>query len=457
MKVYTANPSEKKGKFELQPDGTLGHTPVRFQHSIPCRPDNLAPIRGYETYLSPYSLPPYFDNVTHVDWFRATATGSDVLFTIAEIMDLLIFDDAGEIDTDIAFRHLNKGLHGYTEQHVIRVETDKGAINVGSIAFESDPMSSMCGVLFELSGAGLDYLRLSCPNKIGKLKDYLSGYGYRISRIDIALDLPGDYCREHGFTVPSIYASHLDNRIFDPASGSRSMFASQNGDWGWALAGRAEAVPYQEYNPAELSPKGLTANIGSRQCANYFRVYEKGKQIISTAELGDDHDIDKWDVRIEQEIKKQKHLPPIPWDILTHPDYFFALGRPARDFMTDYRSTLQAEVIHDIDRARYERHKKLSVERKAFWGRRAYGRLIHTMLEEGLTKEAVCDLLVRDVGLKDYVYDIGAVSESFGLVDVYPKSVYEQLETSETARKVRESYGLWQDFLFPEIAQSLPR
>lgn len=446
MKAYTAQPGERKGKFQLLDDGTLGYASIP---DIFSRGTHNQPVpREYSPYLSPYNLPPYFDNVTHVDWFRATARGSDVLHTIEELIGLLTVGDDGQPDTDLDFKHVDKGLHGYTKQYLIRVQTDKGVIAVGSIAYEDDPQSPMCGVMLDLNGTGMDYLRLNCPHKIIPLKELLSGYGFRISRVDIALDLPGEYCRQNSITVPVVLASHLDDRIFDPVSGSRSMIPAQLGDWSWAMAGRSESVPYQKYNPATMSTRGITVNVGSRKCANFFRVYEKSKQIIATAELGDDHDLDKWAVRIEQEIKHQKHLPPISWEVLTHPDYFFALHRPVRDYLTAYRSTLTSEIIREIDRVRYEQHKQLLIKKKAFWGKRSYGRLIRTLLDEGLSEVEVCDLLVREKGLKDYVYDMADIGDN-PVLDIDPLTGYEELPTSPMAQHLRDEYGLWQDFPHP--------
>jgi DNA relaxase NicK len=444
MTVYRNTPS--KGKFQLLDDGTLGYPAKPDFSAIKPQTDNLAPVRQYESYVSPYTLPDKIDNVSHVDWFRATTVGSDSLFTVTGLQDLLTIGDDGEIDTDIEFQHINKGLHGYPEQYLINVNTDKGSMSVGSIAFEQNPNESMCGVMLDLGGKGLDYLRLNAPHKLGKLKDYLSGYDFRISRIDIALDLPGYYCRDNGLTVPVLLADHVDNRTFEPMSGSRSMLTQQYGDWSWNMMGREDSICYQDYNPSQHAPKGITAAIGSRQCANYIRVYEKAKQIISTAELGEDHDLDKWDLRIEQEIKKQRHLPPIPWDVLTHPDYFFMLGRPARAYLDSYRATLSAAAIEQAQKQRFERHKQLSLERKVFWGRRAYGRLVNTLLAEGMTKEDVCNMLTRDVGLKDFVYDIAAADTGFGTIDIDSLAGY-VYDTSELAQQIRKDYGLWQDFL----------
>lgn len=438
---YDATP---KGKFGLLPDGTLGYPSKPDFSAITIQRDNLPPIRAFDTHISPYNLPDYVDSVSHIDWFRATAVGADILFSVEELCDMLSIGDDGEIDTDIACQHVTKGLHGYPEQYIINVNTDRGSMAVGAIAYESNPNNPMCGVMFDLGGKGLDYLRFNAPHKLAKIKDYLSGYGYRISRIDIALDLPGDYCRANKLTVPSILASHVDDRMFDPISGSRAMLSSQFGDWTWCMQGRGDAVAYQDYNPAKQAPKGLTASIGSRQCANYIRVYEKAKQLISVAELGDDHDLDKWDVRIEQEIKRQKHLPPIPWDILTHPDYFFMIGRNARSYLDDYRATLSAEAIVQAQKMRFERHQALSLERKIFWGKRAYGRLVNTLLDEGLTKEEVCDKLTRNVGLKDFVYDIAAADDC-DTIDI-DTSCYQQ-DTSALAREIRRTYGLWLDHL----------
>lgn len=449
MKEYHA--ATNKGKFCLLPDGTLGHAVLPnfgLFDAMSAAQCNLKPVenRQYEPYVSPYTLPDNVSHVSHIDWFRATAVGADVLFTVEELQDLLTVGDDGEFDTDIKFQHATRGLHGYPEQYMIIANTDKGAVSLGSIAFEPNRAESMCGVMLDMSGSGLDYLRFNAPHKLGKLKDYLSGYGFKISRIDIALDLPGEYCRVNKLTVPNILVSQVDSGIFNPVSGGRAMAAHQVGDWTWNMKGRSAAADYQDYDPSTMAPKGLTAYVGSRQCANFIRVYEKAKQIIGTAELGEDHDLDKWDVRIEQEIKKQKNLPPIPWDVLTHPDYFFMLGRPARAFLDDYRATLSAAAVEQAPKLRFERHKQLSLKKKVFWGRRAYGRMVNTLLAEGVSKEEVCDMLVRSAGLKDFVYDIASAEPDTDVIDV-DALVHIACDTSELAQQIRKDCGLWQDWV----------
>lgn len=129
LKEYTDTPL--RGKFGLLPDGTLGYAPPpppppEFFGNVYFGQDNLiVNHRPFEPWISPYILPADYQHVTHIDWFRATAKGSDVLHTIDAICDLLVYDqETGEVDTDIQFRDVDKTLLNYPKQKVIMVATD---------------------------------------------------------------------------------------------------------------------------------------------------------------------------------------------------------------------------------------------------------------------------------------------------------------------------------------------
>ena len=63
-----------------------------------------------------------------------------------------------------------------------------------------------------------------------------------------------------------------------------------------------------------------------------------------------------------------------------------------------------------------------------------------------MTKADVCDMLVRSVGLKDFVYDIAAADTGVDTIDIDPLAGYVH-DTSALAQQIRKDYGLWQDFL----------
>lgn len=453
MKEYTDTPS--RGKFGLLPDGTLGYpdAPAILFGAVDFGHDNPLPDpRPFDPWISPYVLPDDYQHVAHVDWMRATAKGADVLHTIDAICDLLVYNQkTGDVDTDIQFRDIDKTILNYPKQKQIMVVTDKALTNIGTIAYDDNPYSGNLGVMVDIPGSGLTYLTINAPHKIRELSELLSGYGYTLSRVDLALDLPGDYCRLHGITVPSVKANHKNGRIPFGFSGSgRSLTqgaVNDVGDWGWNSYGDPDAVRWQDYDPTKYAKKGLTHYIGSRKGSFCVRAYEKSKQLVSVADLGDDHDLDLWAVRIEVEHKKDKNQAPLSWDMITSPDAFFLAGRPARKYLEDYRDSLGVEQIAAITRQRFERHKALSLLAKIHWGKVGYGRLIKTLVDSGLTPVEICDLLVRDVGLKDFIYDLDALDNHSGeTLDINALDPDKCPQSSVGVIALRKALGLWSDF-----------
>lgn len=399
---------QPKPRFQITPNGSLGWVvPVNPFAGLVHVPDNLPMVREYSQYLSPYPLDLNFDSVAHVDWMRATATGSDILFAVTALPDLLQYDDYGVLDSDFQFSHSPKGMHGYPLSVKISVVTDSGLVGVGVIAYELDPMSSNCGVMLDLSGQFFTYIRTLSPMKTFRLFEFLTGYGFRLTRIDLALDLDGEYCRLNSITVPTLLSDTVDAGLLASSfsrNGSNLSIATL-GDWSGMTLGR---YPYTDYCPDTHSPKGLTFNAGSRKSPNFFRVYEKSKQLISVADLGDDHDLDKWAVRVEHEIKRDKDGAPIPFEMLLDPDAFFGLNRPGlTDLFVSYGKYLASSfVLRRGHRERFARHALLSLKAKIFWGKRSYGRLLRSLLDQGISELEVFDMLSRDTGLKDFVFDV---------------------------------------------------
>ena len=85
-------------KFGLLPDGTLGYPAPVVQPPIPSfAHDNLPSVREWSLVVPAYDVQFTGNDVTHVDWFRATATGSDILFAVDALSDLLTHDDEGRL------------------------------------------------------------------------------------------------------------------------------------------------------------------------------------------------------------------------------------------------------------------------------------------------------------------------------------------------------------------------
>lgn len=443
-KSLSATNRSSKPKFQLKQDGTLGWVdPEKFFSDVDFGNDNLPKRRQWEPYCSAYPdlLEGSHDSITHVDWFRATVTGSDTLFLVDELQALIACDDSGVVaDTDIIFNHSNKGLHGYPEQIKISLQTDGGLVNLGGIGVAPDPLSPNCGVMLDLSGQFFTYINQYQPYKIRRLFDFVTAYGFRASRIDIALDMNGQYCRFHNITVPSLGKRHASDGLFksefNRGGGNQSM--AQLGDWSCMIYGHATV---DTYNPEEHASKGLTQNIGSRKSPNFFRVYEKSKQIIATAELGDDHDLDKWAVRIEQEIKRDKHGSDIPMEILLNPDAFFATGRPLlRDLLLAYAEALGLKGLLAAHKERFKKNVQLSLAKKVYWAKQSYGRVIRSLISEGKEAQEIVDMLVREKGLKDFVFDIADVDLSpVDRFDFVSHGAYDV--SSELADKIRAYYA----------------
>lgn len=465
----------RKGKFEVQPDGSLGHSPVpnaglfskitsrrdNVLHSLPDDDGKRSRSRTFIKYVSPYAdeIPEHLDiknNITHVDYLRTTAVGDDVLHCVQEVQDLLKYPQyvADPVaDTDIEFKDTQKGYLGYPHCVKIVVVTDhSGLVDLGHIAWQDDKTSKMCGVMFDLTGKFFDYLREYAPWKYRDLFDYFTGYRFRITRADLALDLMGSYCRAKNITVPVLNREACDNDLLKSqfnhhSTGNKKLKAfdaadtksANNGDWNCIINGH---VSVDNYNPEKYSPSGLTAYHGSRKNPSFFRLYEKDKQVIGLADLGEDHDLDKWKVRIEHEIKPNKDTAPLPFEILLAPDLFFAAGRPKlRDLYSAYRAHLELHELFAIQMLRFKQNAQLSLKKKIFWAKRSYGRSVRTLREQGLSADEIVDALIREEGLKDFVYDLHDITIT-GIADIDFVENTSLHPSAIAADSLRGSYGL---------------
>ena len=340
-------------------------------------------------------------NITKIDWLRLTVT------------DLEAFHNSmGDIDGNGGILHsagietvwTEKGLHGYEQSAKLLMRRDADYLTLGHIATSEAGRNK--GGMFELTGLGCKLLQLSYPALWNELFSVLQLNDWRISRADIALDLPGEYCIERDYTVPSLFKQAVTHGLFKSdklKNPNMQQSYSTAGDWSALVVG---GITPESYNPIEHCPAGLTAYIGSRKgSADFFRIYEKGKELLG-AEAEPDSTERAW-VRVEHEMSRKGTGREIPLDVMLRPDAYFALDRSGvRGLMDEYRASLSLEQAEQVQLAQFQKEKSLSLSKKIHWAKYSYGRLFRTLIHRGIEYEQIIAWLTREDGLKDFIFDI---------------------------------------------------
>ena len=301
-------------------------------------------------------------------------------------------------------RWSEKGLHGYDQSAKLLIQRDNDNLTIGHIAIAEGGRNK--GGLFELTGVGCKWFQLQHPELWLELYTLFVHFEWRISRADIALDLPGEYCIDKAYTVPSLYSEAINNGLFKSdklRNPNMKQTSSIAGDWSSLLVG---GVTPENYDPLQHCPAGLTAYIGSRKgSADFFRIYEKGKELLG-AEAEPDSIERAW-VRVEHEMTRKGTGREIPLDVMLRPDEYFAIDRSGvRDLMHEYRDSLSLERVQQVQLAQFQREKSLSISRKIHWAKHSYGRLFRTLQDQGLEVQKIIDWLTRSDGLKEFILDV---------------------------------------------------
>ena len=223
------------------------------------------------------AIQPDGQQVTMVDWLRLTVNDlsafKDTMGDLADEGGIL-----SEAGMDVQWKQ-GKGLHGYSESASIVIWKDSDYMTVGSLAYSEQGQNK--GGMFELTGAGCKVLQVEYPALWLELYNLLSYHDWRISRVDIALDLAGEYCRFHDYTVPKLMRDADENELFKSDLNKNPNFVpeiQQAGSWTKLMTGR---ITPDDYDPMVHCPGGLTFYVGSRSGSDdFFRVYEKGKEIL---------------------------------------------------------------------------------------------------------------------------------------------------------------------------------
>jgi DNA relaxase NicK len=357
-------------------------------------------------------------NVTTVDWLRATVTDLDA-FT-ATMSDLL---ETGGIlgSADMDVKWTEKGLHGYDRSASILIWKDNDYLTVGHIA-QADKGRNKGG-MFELTGTGCKVLQLEHPTLWLELYSLLQYHDWRLSRVDIALDLSGEYALEQDYTVPKLLAQAKLSGLFQ-SDRLRNPNMKQSfhiaGDWSDFAIG---LLTPDNYDPLQHCPAGLTAYVGNRKTADdFFRVYEKGKELLGS--MAEPESVDRGWVRIEHEMSRKATGRNIPLEVMIMPDAHFAESRSGvRAILDKLRERQALEAAKQWQREQFKREKGLLLSKKLYWARHSYGRLVRTLIEQGMDAADIIEWLSRTSGLKEFVFDLTDPPSGFERFRVEAKEV----------------------------------
>jgi len=320
------------------------------------KPPRISNTGGYEVSKENSQLEKAsFNNqesITALDWLRLTT--NDLKNYRDTMSDLTINPERGVIAQDdhctgileeagMKVHWTEKGLHGYDVSASIKIWRDNDYLTVGNIAYSEGGQNK--GGLFELTGVGCKVLQLEYPALWLELYNVLLLAEWRISRVDIALDLSGDYAKEQGYTVPMLFKQAKNEGLFK-SDAQRNPLMRQTfttaGDWSDLACGN---ISSEAYDPIKDCPAGLTAYIGNRKSSDdFFRVYEVGKQLLGAmAEL---ESVDRGWIRIEHEMSRKATGRKIPLDVMLRPDEYFCAGRShVRGIMDPIPSHLDFQSI----------------------------------------------------------------------------------------------------------------
>ena len=348
------------------------------------------------------AIQPDGQQVTMVDWLRVTTNDYEAfqqtMGDLAENGGILF-----EAGMDVTWKP-HKGMHGYAESASILIWKDNDYMTVGNIAYSKEGQNQ--GGLFELTGTGCKILQVEYPALWLELYNLLAYHDWRVSRADVALDLLGAYCQEHGITVPKLFRDAKKNDLFkSDANKNPNMKAAIEpcGDWSDITVGE---IKIDDYDPLQHCPAGLTMYVGSRKSSDdFFRVYEKGKEILG--KQAEPESVDRGWIRIEHEMSRKASGRTIPLDVMIRPDEYFCAGRSnVRAIMEAIRKDRELKAIQCWQREQFKKEKSLLLSRKVHWARYTYGRTVKTMRDLNWSDADIVDALMREAGLKEFIPDL---------------------------------------------------
>lgn len=340
-------------------------------------------------------------NVTKLDWLSLTNTNlGDFESTMSEI------ETSGGIleQANLTIIYSKKGFHGYQKSAKVFFRKNNESVLIANIGISKRGQNK--GGLIQLTGVGCQFFQVKYPKLWGELNRIFSKFKWRVSRADIALDLPGDYCLKHGYTVPSLFRETVVNGLFKSdkmRNQSMKQTTRTEGDWAEFIVGKLTS---KTYNPVKECPAGLTVYIGSRKnSADCFRMYEKGKQILGAE--AEPNSIERAWIRIEHEMTRKGTGREIPLDVMISADEYFATGRSSlRALMDTYRESLNLDLAQEVHLKQFRSEKLLLLSSKIHWAKRSYGPLFRTLINRGIDNGWIISSLTGSEGLKEFIFDL---------------------------------------------------
>ncbi len=341
-------------------------------------------------------------NYTSVDWLRATTNVMDDFYHFAKHV-IRSCKDLGLVVTD-----LGKGHLGYSCSFAISIKSENSAVlkRVGTLAFSPEIGKGNDGGMFELTGSGCNVFQANF-NYWYHLYIALSKLELRITRLDLALDIKNNigynFMKTNEITVPTLCRRGFEEDLFKADKAPVKANFNQYGDWSSMLFGK---LSIDDYNPAIHCPYGLTGYFGSQASSNYWRIYEKGKEQLGGIEKAASGSIEavelSW-IRIERQItRKNKQI--IILDAMLYCDRFFVRGfSGVEKLLNDWVAYNKGNTVLPAPYESFVSKVKSSIAKKVFWGRRTYGSLVRTLINEGMSAEKIIEVLTRKTGVKGHV------------------------------------------------------
>ena len=294
-----------------------------------------------------------------------------------------------------------KGTNGYTHCYAITMNGERA----GCFAC-SDKM----GGLFELTGKGCALIQARWEEWV-KLTWSLSTLQFRITRLDVSVDLKGYDWFRYGVTVPQLLykATKEDMFVLGSGAGARPSIA-QFGDWSGQNAGDWSR---EDYDPYEHAHGGLTFNIGKITSANQFCVYEKmkeqlGKKLVKVADR-----VDVSSVRIERRFGRGTgdSKVVIIWDFALKLDEALTANCAGLEkFLSEFGdfSDTDLEVKKEgLAVTRVGSYIKNKVLKKAYWLSVQGGKCVNTLLRLDFSPEEIIRMIVNpDKGIDGFIDNI---------------------------------------------------
>lgn len=389
---------------ETSPLCNTGGTSIWGENPNPST--TLKQVEAIDT-LANHGFKKIVDGVTRLDYLRCTVNDFDNFD--AAFNSIIDFCK----NLDITCQEKDKGYLGYTNSISLNYWFDNSYVCVGHIAYSD--IGNNKGGLIEFTGKCFDLAYSQHDHKtiISDLYYTLLVNNFRITRADIALDICSDLSDHLGITVPTLLRDGMDNGLFRSKYSPRHINQSvaQSGDWSGFITG---AITIDSYNPSKHCPNGLTAYFGNRKSDNFWRIYEKGKQLAGNLDERDPSffsgNYRNW-IRVEREIKRGQSKKEIPLELITNTDSYFlgdgfdSLGKLV-NAVFDWDSKDGSYPTASPRRRSIVRQAVLSISKKIYWAKQSYGRLIKTLHDLGIDNNDIFAMISRKSGLDEFLFDI---------------------------------------------------